>query len=96
MLKKMRSDFKKYSWTLWIVIVAFIVGFHMTGAFSSGQLGESDLVSISGDIIKVKEYSEYTFRAIDNYKRQFKENFNKSLITQMRIPEPRTDTAFVT
>ena len=87
MLKKMRSDFKKYSWTLWIVIITFIVGFHLTDAFSGRSMGESDLVSIGGDKIKGQEYYDYMLRTLENYKRQFKDNFNKSLINQLRIPE---------
>ena len=83
----MRSDFKKYSWTLWIVIITFIVGFHLTDAFSGRSMGESDLVSIGGDKIKGQEYYDYMLRTLENYKRQFKDNFNKSLINQLRIPE---------
>ena len=84
----MRSDFKKYSWTLWLVIIAFVGGFIVTDAFRGEEGGKRGLIYI-GDklIVRGEEYQRQLMRTLDNYKNQFKENFNKSLISQLRIPE---------
>ena len=53
MLSTMRKNLKSLSWTLWLVILTFI-GFIFV-EWGSGRLdrfsGESDLLSINGEII---------------------------------------------
>ena len=88
MLRAMRNDFKKYSWTLWLVIFAFIGGFIVTDAFRGRNRAESGLIFIDGDpVIQGEEYQKRLGETLQRYKEQLKENFNKSLINQWGIPE---------
>ena len=91
MLKKMREQFKSLSWTLWIVIIVFIGGFII---FNQGGLGSKNpseskttLVSINGEKIRVDLFKKKLYQILKNYQRQLKNNFNKSIITQLRLPE---------
>jgi len=84
----MRNDFKKYSWTLWLVILAFIGGFVVTDAFRGDSRVESGLIFINGEpVIQGDEYQQQLLNTLNRYKEQLKENFNKSLITQWGLPE---------
>lgn len=88
MLRTMRNDFKKYSWTLWLVIIAFFGGFVLTDAFSGGGREKNGLVYIGDELIVNKEeFRVKLMRTLDNYKNRFKENFSKSMISQLRLPE---------
>jgi peptidyl-prolyl cis-trans isomerase D len=85
----MRKNLKSLSWTLWLVILTF-VGFIFV-EWGAGRLdtfgGESDLLSINGDIIKGDEFTKKLVKVLENYKMQLKENFNVAIIKQLQIPE---------
>jgi peptidyl-prolyl cis-trans isomerase D len=84
----MRADFKKYSWTLWLVIIAFVGGFILTDAFRGQDRAEMGLIYIDDEpVIRAEEYQKQLAQRLQNYKEQFKDNFNKSMISQWRIPE---------
>lgn len=89
MLKTMRSNLKSLSWVLWIVILTF-VGFIFVQWGAGGlNLGgdKNDLVTIGGKAITGEVFQTYLARSLDNYRAQMKENFNKSFIKQLGIPE---------
>jgi peptidyl-prolyl cis-trans isomerase D len=84
----MRADFKKYSWTLWLVIIAFVGGFILTDAFRGQNRAEMGLIYIDDQpVIRAEEFQKQLARRLQTYKDQFKDNFNKSMISQWRIPE---------
>jgi len=84
----MRADFKKYSWTLWLVIIAFVGGFIVTDAFRGKSRAEMGIVYLNDKpVIRAEEFQQELTRRLQNYKDQLKENFNKSMISQWRIPE---------
>ena len=87
MLRSMRKDFKKYSWTLWLVIIVFLLGFSFTDIFTGGSASETIVAKVGEEEISVEQYQKRLFQVLDNYKNQMKGNFNKELITQMRVPE---------
>jgi len=88
MLRTMRDDFKKYSWTLWLVIIAFVLGFLLTDAFGPKTEDKSGLVFFNNEaMVRGDEFQELLMRRLDSYKGQFKNNFNKNLIAQLRVPE---------
>jgi len=87
MLRKMRSDFKKYSWTLWLVIITFLIGFSFVDAFRGKARGKNDLIFIGDSIVQVEEYQKQLVMMLQIYRQQFKDNFDKKLVTQLRIPE---------
>ena len=83
----MRSDFKKYSWTLWIVIITFLIGFSFVDAFRGKARGKNDLIFVGDSVIKAEEYQKQLVMMLQIYRQQFKDNFNKKMVTQMRIPD---------
>lgn len=87
MLRTMRNDFKKYSWTLWLVILAFVGGFIVTDAFRGEKGNEDDLIFIDDTTIKVADYQKQLLSTLKNYKAQLKDNFNRQTINQFGIPE---------
>jgi peptidyl-prolyl cis-trans isomerase D len=89
MLKKMRNDFKKYSWTLWLVMLAFVLGFIAIDAFrpGGGPDAKDELIYIGDTTIKAGDFQDQLHKTLLNYKERFKENFDKRLITQMGLPE---------
>ncbi len=87
MLRSMRADFKKYSWTLWLVIIAFLLGFSFTDIFTRRDVSDTVIARVGKKEIKVERYQKQLFQVIDNYKNQMKGGFNKEMITQMRVPE---------
>lgn len=87
MLSTMRNDFKKYSWTLWLVIFAFIGGFIVTDAFRGDSRETMDLVFIGDKVIKVEEYQSQLLTTLRAYKEQFKDNFDKRFISQLNLPD---------
>jgi len=89
MLRKMRSNLKSLSWTLWLVILAFI-GFIFV-EWGSGRLdsfgSKSDLLSVNGKSIRGEVFQKNLTQSLNMYKDQFKNNFNISFVNQLRIPE---------
>ena len=85
----MRSNLKSLSWTLWLVILAFI-GFVFvewgTGGMSlSGT--DNSIVVVENTPLTGADYQKDLTKTLEKYKAQFQNNFNKSLISQLRIPE---------
>jgi peptidyl-prolyl cis-trans isomerase D len=88
MLRTMRADFKKYSWTLWLVIIAFIGGFIVTDAFRGQNRAEMGLIYFDNQpVIRAEEFQRQLMQKLQTVKEQLKENFNKAMIAQWRIPE---------
>lgn len=83
----MRSDFKKYSWTLWLVIIAFLVGFSFTDPFRAGSGADTDLFSIGGITVTAEQYYQEVLQTLEYYSKQFNNKISQSLITQLRVPE---------
>jgi len=89
MLKTMRTNMKSLSWILWLVILAF-VGFIFvqwgSGRFESGGL-ERDVAAVGRKKISGEEFQKNLAKSLDMYSKQFKNNFNRSLINQLGIAE---------
>lgn len=89
MLKTMRSNIKSLSWTLWLVILAFVGFIFMqwgSGREISGG-GDSTLLKVGKQAIRGEVYEQQLLQTLNNYSRQLKNNFNKNLIMQLGIPE---------
>jgi len=90
MLKILRSNVKALSWTLWLVIIAFI-GFIFVQWGAGGELGGkgkgNTLIWIGKKTVTKTQFSETLLRSLSGYQEQMKGNFNKSFITQLGIPE---------
>lgn len=84
----MRSNLKSLSWTLWLVILAFI-GFVFvewgTGGMSLSGTDDS-IVVVEDTPLTGAEYQKDLEKTLDQYKNQYQGNLNKSMINQMQIP----------
>ncbi len=89
MLKAMRNNMKSLSWVLWLVILAF-VGFIFvqwgSGRFEAEGL-DRDVAAIGDKRINGEEFQKNLTRSLDMYSKQFKNNFNRSMINQLGIAE---------
>lgn len=89
MLRTMRSNLKGLSWVLWLVIFTF-VGFVFVEWGTGGMSLKGDknaVLSVNGHNLSADEFQKDLMQAIDGYRRQLKENFNKSLIQQLQLPQ---------
>jgi peptidyl-prolyl cis-trans isomerase D len=89
MLKTMRSNVKSLSWTLWLVILAFI-GFIFvqwgSGRFESEGL-ERDVAAVGSYKISGEEFQKNLAQSLEMYSKQFKNNFSRQAINQLGIAE---------
>ncbi len=92
----MRNNFKKFSWTLWLVIFMFIGGFVVIDAFRGGGGSKDGLIYVGDTTIRASEYQEQLLNMLKNYKERFKDNFNKRLINQFGLPEQVLQTVINT
>ncbi len=92
MLRTMRNDFKKYSWTLWLVIIAFLLGFSLTDIFSGGKASNTVVAKVGEIEIDAETFQKQLFQTLESYKNQMKGKLNASFISQLRIPEQILNT----
>ncbi len=89
MLKSMRDKKKTLSWTLWLVILAFI-GFIFV-QWGSGRLEQEgldrDVAAVGGYTISGEEFQKNLAQSLEMYDKQFKNNLGRQMINQLRIPE---------
>ena len=89
MLRQMRENFKSLSWTLWLVIIVFVIGF----VVFSGPLGHdqeqagTELLKVGQVSIPADQYRKTLLRTLEQYRNQMKGNLNKSLLAQLQVPE---------
>ncbi|MCK4762473.1 MAG: peptidyl-prolyl cis-trans isomerase [Candidatus Aminicenantes bacterium] len=87
MLRKMRKDFKKYSWTLWVVIIVFLVGFSFTDPFRAESGSKTEILSIAGKVLTAQEYYDQVMQTLKSYNEQFNNKLTRAFINQLRVPE---------
>ncbi len=87
MLRTMREKFKHLSWTLWLVIITFIVGFSMSDFFSKKDPTMSDLLKVGDESIRRDKFEQQLYLTLDNYNAQFQNKLTQTTINQLRIPE---------
>ncbi len=89
MLRSMRNNLKSLSWTLWLVILAFI-GFIFvqwgSGRFDQEGL-DRDVAAVGRSTIGGEEFQKNLARTLEMYRNRFKDNFSRQMIDQMRIAE---------
>ena len=89
MLKSMRNNVKSLSWTLWLVILAFI-GFIFvqwgSGRFESQGL-DRDVAAVGRYKISSEEFQKNLTKSLEMYRKQFKNNLNRQMINQFGIAE---------
>ncbi len=89
MLRAMRNKKKTLSWTLWMVILAFI-GFIFvqwgSGRFESGGL-ERDVAAVGRFKIGGEEFQKVLTQNLEMYDKQFKNSLSRQMINQLGISE---------
>lgn len=89
MLKSMRNNVKSLSWTLWLVILAFI-GFIFvqwgSGRFESEGL-DRDVAAVGRRKISGEEFQKNLAKSLEMYSKQFKNSLNRQMINQFGIAE---------
>ena len=89
MLKSMRNNLKSLSWTLWLVILAFI-GFIFvqwgSGRFESEGL-DRDVAAVGRFKISGEEFQKGLARSLEMYDQQFKNKLSRQAINQMGLAE---------
>lgn len=89
MLKSMRNNVKTLSWTLWLVIIAF-VGFIFvqwgSGRFEEGGL-DRDVAAVGRYTISGEEFQKNLAQNLEMYSKQFKNNLSRQAINQLGIAE---------
>jgi peptidyl-prolyl cis-trans isomerase D len=89
MLKSMRNNVKTLSWTLWLVIFAFI-GFIFVQWGSGGFEGENldrDVAAVGRYAISGEEFQKNLAQNLEMYNKQFKNNLSRQAIQQLGIAE---------
>jgi peptidyl-prolyl cis-trans isomerase D len=90
MLRSMRNKKKALSWTLWLVILAFI-GFIFvqwgSGRFEADGGLNRDVAAVGRDTISGEEFQKNLAQSLEMYSKQFKNNFSRQLINQLGIAE---------
>lgn len=87
MLRTMREKFKHLSWTLWLVIITFIVGFSMSDVFSKKDPTKADLLTVGEETIRQDKFEQQLYFTLENYNTQFQNKLTQQTINQLRIPE---------
>lgn len=87
MLRTMREKFKHLSWTLWLVIITFIVGFSMSDFFSKKDPAAADFLVVGDEKIDRGQFEQQLFMTLENYNAQFQNKLTQQTINQLRIPE---------
>ncbi|MBE0665521.1 MAG: SurA N-terminal domain-containing protein, partial [Candidatus Aminicenantes bacterium] len=89
MLKSMRNNVKSLSWTLWLVILAFI-GFIFvqwgSGRFESEGL-DRDVAAVGRHKISGEEFQKNLGKSLEMYSKQFKNSLTRQMINQFGIAE---------
>ena len=89
MLKSMRNNVKTLSWTLWLVIIAFI-GFIFvqwgSGGFG-GEVLDRDVAAVGPYKISGEEFQKNLAQNLEMYNKQFNNNLSRQAINQLGIAE---------
>jgi peptidyl-prolyl cis-trans isomerase D len=94
MLKTMRESFHHLKWTLFAVIIVFILGFvFWTGGSPSGQSEDRSVVArISGQPISSAEFDRQYRSEVDRYRQMYQQNLSPEMLRALNMPRRVLDT----
>ncbi len=89
MLQWLRENLKSFTWTLWLVILAFVLGFALLPQFQQrgDDLGENHVARVDDLTIDTNEFARAYEQLSENYRRSFGERFTPELAKQLRLPQ---------
>jgi len=92
MLKAMRASFHKLKWTLFAVIIVFILGFvFFTGNPGNGDPGSQVLAQVGRERILAAEFDRQYQAQVQRYQQMYQGSFSPQLARAMNLPRQVLD-----
>ena len=93
MLKTMRDSFHQLKWTLWVVVVVFILGFvYFSGSSSNPNDRTSQVIARVGSTeITGAEFQRSYQARLDNYREQYRGNLTPEMLRFLDLPRQVLD-----
>src|ERR1700693_6608379 len=95
MLKTMRDSFHHLKWTLFAVILVFILGFVYfsgTNSGSGGDVSSQVVARVGGDSITAVEFDRRYRAELDRQQAQYQGKLSPELIRALDMPRPVLDS----
>src|SRR5262249_7119028 len=92
MLKVMRESFHQLKWTLFAVIIVFVVGFVFFNGTSNPRDSNQTVARIGGDTISAAEFDLRYRDIIQRQQRVYQGNLSPELIRAMDLPRQVLDS----
>jgi peptidyl-prolyl cis-trans isomerase D len=92
MLKTMRASFHQLKWTLFAVIIVFILGFvFFSGSNWGGSGSAQTIATIGGDEVSAAEFSRIYENQVQRYRDMYKGSFTPELARALDLPRQVLD-----
>ncbi|HEY3170056.1 MAG TPA: peptidyl-prolyl cis-trans isomerase [Thermoanaerobaculia bacterium] len=92
MLKTMRASFHKLKWTLFAVIIVFVLGFVFFSGSNWGGTGSSQVVArMGGKEISAVEFDRIYQNQVQRYREMYKGSFSPELARALDLPRQVLD-----
>lgn len=92
MLKTMRNSFHHLKWTLFVVIIVFVLGFvFFAGSDLSGDPASQVLARMGGDQISAVEFNRVYQDQLQRYREMYKGSFSPELARALDLPRQVLD-----
>jgi peptidyl-prolyl cis-trans isomerase D len=92
MLKTMRASFHQLKWTLFAVIIVFILGFvFFSGSNSGGGTSSQVVAKVGGDQVSAVEFDRIYQNQIKRYRELYKGSFSPELARALDLPRQVLD-----
>ena len=87
MLKTMRASFHQLKWTLFAVIIVFILGFvFFSGSNSGGGTSSQVVAKVGGDQVSAVEFDRVYQNQVKRYRELYKGSFSPELARALDLP----------
>src|SRR2546428_7572229 len=87
MLKTMRASFHQLKWTLFAVIIVFILGFvFFSGSNSGGGTSSQVVAKVGGDQVSAVEFDRVYQNQVKRYRELYKGSFSPELARAPGLP----------
>jgi peptidyl-prolyl cis-trans isomerase D len=84
MLQWLRDNLKTFAWTLWLVIIAFILLY--IPSFLQGPESRDTIATVGDDVVTMEQFRRRYQFAEQNYRRQLGEQATPELLRQLQLP----------
>lgn len=88
MLKTMRASFHHLKWTLFAVIIVFVLGFvfFSGGGASSAEQDRTVVARIGGQPISATEFDQRYRSEVDQYRQMYRQNLSPEMLRALNMP----------